>query len=358
MKIGSAEPGGEAAASGAGAAAPRAAGARIWAVSDGRAGNAAQALGLAEAVARQTGAAVAPLELPPGRFGAALPASLWHGAARLMPKALGLAHGNPALAAAKAVAPGDLAIGAGRRVAPLVAWLGRSRNARTVQLLDPQMPLGAFDLVVAPEHDAISGPNTLASLGALGRVTRSRVAEAAAPLRKALRALPEPRLAVLLGGPGRMAGWSEADAARFLAAMEALAGAGWSLLLTASRRSDPALVAQLAARLDPARHLVHSGSGDNPYPGMLGLADAVVVTADSVNMVSEAACTGLPIHVFELARPSAKARRFHDALQRRGITRPFAGAIEDWCYPPLAEADRIATILVERLGPGRSRFGA
>ena len=38
----------------------------------------------------------------------------------------------------------------------------------------------------------------------------------------------------------------------------------------------------------------------NPYPGVLGLADYLIVTSDSVNMVSEAAITGKPLLTAEM----------------------------------------------------------
>src|SRR3546814_17854854 len=89
------------------------------------------------------------------------------------------------------------------------------------------------------------------------------------------------------------------------------------------------------------------GSVENPYFGILGLADHVIVTGDSVNMVSAAASTGKPVHVVHLPnRPlrgrSAKFTRFHAALVEAGIARPFAGTLEAWRYEPLDSAHRPA----------------
>ena len=84
------------------------------------------------------------------------------------------------------------------------------------------------------------------------------------------------------------------------------------------------------------------GTGTNPYFAYLGLADGFVVTADSVNMVSEAASTGKPVHVFDLDGGSAKFQRFHDRLRAAGVTRPFAGRLERWSYAPLDDTRRVA----------------
>ncbi|MEO1471433.1 MAG: mitochondrial fission ELM1 family protein [Pseudomonadota bacterium] len=334
----------------------------VTVLTDGRAGNRAQALGLAEAVARRlapaggsaSGARITErtAALRPGA--AALPAAAWHALRRLPGwPALGLADAAAALAP---VAPGSLVVGAGRRAAPLVAALGRRDGAFTVQLLAPQMDPAVFDLVAAPSHDGLEAPNVEATLGSVGRVTAASIAAARdalpAPLAAMLAALPAPRLAVLLGGPSASSRWSEGDTAALLGAAAVAAGAGWSLIVTPSRRTPPGLADRVAAAAPAGRAWGWDGTGANPYPGLLGLADAVLVSEDSVNMASEAAASGLPVHILRLAATGAKIRAFHDALARYGAARPFEGRIERWTYPPLAEADRLAGIVVDRLlGP-------
>jgi mitochondrial fission protein ELM1 len=68
----------------------------------------------------------------------------------------------------------------------------------------------------------------------------------------------------------------------------------------------------------------------------------VIVTNDSINMTSEAATTGKPVHVVNWAALAPKHRRFHDALAAAGITRPFAGRLEQWSYAPLDDTARAA----------------
>jgi mitochondrial fission protein ELM1 len=243
----------------------------------------------------------------------------------------------------------DLVIGAGRRIAPLVAALGKLHGMKTVQILDPQMPLVAFDLVVVPEHDRVAAPNVITTIGAVGRVTPERIAAEVSAWRPRLAHLPVRRVACLIGGPGKSAFWREEDVDRLVAELAALSRSGIGLMITPSHRTDPVVIAGFKADCDPATTFIWDGVGDNPHPGILGLAEAVLVTEDSVNMVSEAATTGLPVHVFRAAGRSAKIAAFHSAMTRRGITRDFTGAIEAWSYTRLAEADRVAVEIEKRL---------
>ena len=82
----------------------------------------------------------------------------------------------------------------------------------------------------------------------------------------------------------------------------------------------------------------------------LGLADAIVVTEDSVNMVTEAAGTGKPVYVQPLLGRSARLARFHRLMQERGATRPFAGRLESWAYAPINDTELVAAAIRRALG--------
>ena len=107
---------------------------------------------------------------------------------------------------------------------------------------------------------------------------------------------------------------------------------GGTVLVTPSRRTGAAGLALLRQRLGGFSAVIWDGSGDNPYFAYLALADAVLVTADSVSMISEAAATGKPVHILDLDGGNSKFARFHEAMQAAGITRPFSGSIESWSY--------------------------
>ena len=101
-------------------------------------------------------------------------------------------------------------------------------------------------------------------------------------------------------------------------------------MITLSRRSPDAYAEQLRAALPNSSYFLWDNEGDNPYHAMLGLAEQIIVTGDSVNMVGEACLPGVPVQVFQLHGGSAKFNCFHEALMDADITRPFDGALENW----------------------------
>lgn len=316
---------------------------QIWVITDGRAGNVAQAMGLAEAIARTRPATVTQKPVVLKGWAAWIPPALsWQVAGIARWPFSGLVEDS-----LTAQGP-DLIVGAGRRVGPVVAAIRRLRGVASVQLLAPQMPVRAFDAVVVPDHDRVAGPNVLTSTGALNRLTPATVAAAARAWDETFAALPRPRLAVLVGGPSRSSGFGDRDAGALVSALEALS-ARHQLMITPSRRTPPGLIRALQRAADAGGIWLWDGTtGANPYPGLLGHADAVLVTEDSVNMASEAATTGLPVHIFPVTDPAPKIARFHQSMAGLGASRRFEGRIESWTYQPLAEADRIAAELIKR----------
>ncbi|MEL7000608.1 MAG: mitochondrial fission ELM1 family protein [Pseudomonadota bacterium] len=318
----------------------------IWVLTDGRAGNEVQALALAEAVARRRPGRITVKRTPLKRWASWVPAAVSYrlGASKGGWPFIGIEDGASPLTWPW---PG-LIISAGRRVAPISAALRKLHGVPAVHLLDPEVPKAAFDAVVVPRHDNKSGANIIPSLGALSRHNRQSLDAAAASWRCPMAGLKLPRLAVLIGGPSRSADFTDEDAQRLILALDSLANR-FGLMITASRRTPEAIVARLRDALaDRAFIWAGETDGPNPYPGLLGPAVAVVVTEDSVNMASEAASTGKPVHIFPITRVAPKLAQFHADLRDYGATQRFTGEIRHWSYQPLAEADRVAKDLIRR----------
>jgi mitochondrial fission protein ELM1 len=237
--------------------------------------------------------------------------------------------------------------GAGARVAATL----RGPDVKVVAIQNPRMALQKFDLVLAARHDGITGPNVVVTRTALHRATPDRLAGEAVIWAPVFGTLNYPLVAVLLGGAnGRYEfGVAEAEAlAAQLANMMDKDGVG--LMITPSRRTAPEALAVIRRELAPRGAWIWDGGGRNPYFGMLGLADAVIVTADSVSMVSEAVATDVPVMLVRLPGHSARIGAFMDMLVRDGRAKDFAGRLEMWKTERMDDTAEAAAEMRRRLG--------
>ncbi|GAA4803114.1 mitochondrial fission ELM1 family protein [Lysobacter hankyongensis] len=314
----------------------------ICAFSDGRAGNTRQAEALATLIANDG---------TPASHHLLMPRAPWRWAApRRLP---GVAHAFGPDFAARLASPPRIAIGCGRQAA-LATRLLRERGARAVQILDPRLHPSHWDLVVVPEHDRLRGSNVIPMLGSLHPVDDAWLAQARADF-SAFAALPAPRTAFLLGGMSAHARFDrmafEVMAAKFEAV---LARDGGSVLLTTSRRTPKELRDVLRHRYDGTPGVVwrDAADGPNPYPGLLAWADRIVCSPDSVNMISEACATRVPVFVFDPPRVHGRPRAFLDALLARGRIRAMDARLDAFDVEPLRETARVAAEVRARLMPG------
>lgn len=306
----------------------------LWLLLDDRAGNRAQVLGVAESL----GWPFLAQELTYNPL-AALPNSV-----------VGTSfNGLTASSRVNLVAPWpDVVIAAGRRTAPVARRIKELSGGKAFlcQLMHPG-PAGAddFDLIAVPRHDRMPDrPNLMQIIGAPHRITVRRLDEEGAKWRERFAHLPRPWIALIVGGTNKRRVFTDAMAAELGTAANAVAAdAGGSLLITTSRRTGEAATALYGEIEVPHFAFRWGDAGDNPYFGYLALADAIVVTGDSVSMVSEACASTAPVYVHApKALVALKHTRLHEDLYAQSTARPFEGKIEAWSHPPLNAADEVA----------------
>jgi len=249
----------------------------------------------------------------------------------------------------------DILIASGRASVPASLYVKnmsyKIRNFKTftVQIQNPVINASHFDLVVVPQHDQLTGVNVISTKGSLHRITRDKLAAEAVNFYPKVSQLPPPRIAVSIGGSNAVYKLTSREMMDISEKLKILADSGYSLMITTSRRTGANNLAILEKALKGTPSYIWNGQGANPYYGMLGLAEAILVTSDSVNMVSEACSTGKPVMVIDLPGGSDKFRRFHEMMRRDGLTRPFKGRIEKWKYEPLDETRLVAARVKEMM---------
>ncbi len=305
---------------------------RVWMLADNRPGNVNQALGLAEALGE-------PFAVKTVGYSQMARLPNW-----MLPAKL---SGITAASRDRLTTPWpDLVIGAGRRTAPIGRWVKRQNPALClVQLMWPGSA-DDFDLIAVPEHDRVPDhPVVMRTVGSPHRLRPALLQAAAAELAPRLSGLPRPYVVCLVGGRNKHVAFTPGDAASLIEGARTLAEErGGSLLVTTSRRTDQASFEAVMQTLS-GPYLAHRwrAEGDNPYLGMLGNADAVVVSADSASMCMEASALGKPVF---LHRPAAgvpkKFKLLHERLADHGCLRPLGFPWFDVDEPPENPATAIA----------------
>ena len=322
----------------------------IWTLTDGGAGMTAQALGLANCIAAMGGGTVRQNIVSVPAFANVFPPS-WAAAARLF-------RGGIQNDAAEHMV---VCCGGKSQAAALAAK--KQFGAFAVCIQRPRFDEKKFNAIVAPHHDysqaeinAIARrPDSpvLLTVGAVGMVSKAVLAAKKNAALQKFAHIPPPRTGLLIGGGNRAFALTPQHC-RDLAAAVLHAAPHGGIMATASRRTGADNQKALAAAFRRDSCFFYDGDGDNPYLDILAAADRLLVTGDSVNMLSEACAAGKPTQIVELpqkphgARAAKKFHRFADTLIAGNLARPWNGVFADWPPPGLHETARAAEFVWNR----------
>lgn len=312
----------------------------VWVLEDDRAGNVNQIRGVAEALGTSC-----------------LSKDIKYNSLAKLPNFLKI-HGLIGVTSAtrqQIVAPWpDVVLSAGRKTAPIALYIKKKSGNKTkaVQIMWPDIKPDKFDLLVLPSHDkrvaSDNLKNLLVTFGAPNRIGEAQLTAAREKWTKEFSYLPAPKFALIIGGNTKKGKFDEDLAHRLVVKtsvfMEEVKG---SLLITTSRRTDPHIIAILKQEIKQ-RFYFHdyTKNSENPYLGYLALADAIIVTGDSISMCSEAVSTGKPVFIYAPGKLlPAKHKRFIQALLDNGYAKPLVGHYEKYRYQALDESAKVASAI-------------
>ncbi|KAF5204503.1 Mitochondrial fission protein elm1 [Thalictrum thalictroides] len=252
-------------------------------------------------------------------------------------------------------------------------------NVFVVQIQHPRSHLNRFDLVITPKHDYYpltpqaqeqiprflrrwitpSEPpdsHVVLTVGALHQADAAALRNAATAWHDELAPLPKPLVVVNIGGPTRHCRYGADLAKQLTVSLQNVLASCGSLRISFSRRTPHKVYGIIQKELGHhSKVFIWDGEEPNPHMGHLAWADAFVITADSISMLSEACGTGKPVYVTGADQCKWKFLDFHKSLQERGLARPFTGKedmSESWSYPPLNDtveaAGRVREAIAER----------
>ncbi|MEI8011300.1 MAG: ELM1/GtrOC1 family putative glycosyltransferase [Candidatus Omnitrophota bacterium] len=241
----------------------------------------------------------------------------------------------------------DAVISCGARNAAVNAWVSRENGARSIVILRPgPLRAGIFSLLILPQHDLKPGrisSNVTVTKGALNLMDKVYLEDNVKALilrYQHLRQNQRPKLALLIGGDTKGVVMSEHQIKGVLRQVKSAATEfGIDLLVSTSRRTTPvveqAVIRELSDYSRTALIIIASKTNvPEAVGGMLGLADIVVVSGESISMISEASASGKKTIVFSVgASKDSKYSCFCEKLAEQGhiyYTEPLgiAGVID------------------------------
>ena len=238
----------------------------------------------------------------------------------------------------------DLIISCGRKsVIPSILLKKKNKKIFTIHIQDPKVSFKNFDAIIAPEHDNLTGENIYSSKGAIHYVTESEINKAKHYLMDKVKS--QKIVALILGGPNKYYSFDEGQLIKIFNVIKSnFISKDYKMIVIPSIRT-PKMIIDLAAKEFSECGYVVRGVDKQAYLSSLSLATNIVVTCDSISMISEAAISGKPIFIAHMKakRNNYRFKRFFELFKGMGITRNLGEEVESWTYNKLNEAERIAT---------------
>ena len=246
----------------------------------------------------------------------------------------------------------NIIISCGRKSVYLSMYLKKKyQNVITIHIQNPKVQLNNFNYIVAPEHDNISGPNVITSIGALHKFnnqTFDKVIDANYNIPK------KNLVSVIIGGNNNHYNFSIKEVNNLIINIKNIKNKNSKLnfLIIFSRRTNNQSKKIIKTKLNE-HAIIWDKDNNNPYTFALKYSDYFIVTSDSTSMISECAFTAKPIYIFKLPfkRTSKRIKKFHEQFQNLNITKYLNSTNElvSWIYKPLNESKRISSIIKERI---------
>ena len=247
----------------------------------------------------------------------------------------------------------DLLITSGRKAVAASRYIKKQSGGKTFTLhvQDPRVNPAHFDLVAVPHHDPTRGKNVIVTDVAPNKITKEKLKQAKDQFPQ-FSDIPSPKVAVLIGGKSKAYDMTPAVVEKLISDLKTLQKEqNASLLITASRRTGEENMALLKKSFpNDANTYFWDGEGENPYIAFLSYADSILVTADSVSMVSDALATGKPTYIIEMEGGARRIDLFHQHILEKDYVKTFSGTLEPYSYQAVNEAQKIAGILGNKLG--------
>ena len=246
----------------------------------------------------------------------------------------------------------DVIISCGRKsvIPSIVLKKNSNKKIVNIHIQNPKVSLENFDIVVAPDHDSLDGPNVLISKGAIHYLTLDEIHKAKDYLLSKIEKQKEV-VTLILGGPTKYYNYDNESMIQIFSKInKQILEKNMQLIIIPSNRT-PEKIIQFAKEYFNKNRLIVDSVDKQAYLSSLALAKYIIVTCDSSSMISEAALTGKPVYVAMIPamRNDKRFKKFRDLLESMNIIRKLEDSLDTWSYEKLDETNRIAKQIKEKL---------
>ncbi len=239
----------------------------------------------------------------------------------------------------------DIIISCGRKsVIPSICLKKNSKKkVHNIHIQDPKVSLKNFDFIIVPEHDGLTGENVILSKGSIHYLTNDEIVNNREYLIERLNKEKE-YLAVILGGPNKYYDYNDQNLTIVFDKVKSILEKNNLQAIIIPSMRTPKKIIDLSNNYFEKDHLVINNIDKKAYLSGLSLAKYIVVTCDSISMISEAALTGKPIYIAEIPakKNDYRFRRFRKLFGKLNIVKNLDEKVEIWNYETLDETNRIA----------------
>ena len=244
----------------------------------------------------------------------------------------------------------DLIISCGRKsVIPSIILKKKNLKLFTIHIQNPKVSFKNFDAIIAPEHDNLNGDNVFSSKGAIHYITASEINNAKPYLMDKVK--NQKIVALILGGPNKYYSFDKDQLIKIFNVIRSnFISKGYKVIVIPSIRT-PKMIISLASEEFRADGYVVNSVDKQAYLSSFALATNIIVTCDSTSMISEAATSGKPIFVAHMKpkKNNYRFKKFFKLFREMGVTKDLGEKVEDWKYSKINEAERIATIINNKI---------
>lgn len=244
----------------------------------------------------------------------------------------------------------DIVISCGRQAIVPALHIKKASKGRTivVHIQNPVIDPSHFDALVVPQHDNVIGDNVIQTLGAPHRITLAKLEAERLKFPEFQKKNPNDQIVgVLIGGACKAYPMDQQSAQRLVDTLKEFSQKGHRLLISPSRRTPSFVMDMVKSQLlreNPEAVYLWEMKGENPYFALLANSDALVVTCDSVCMITEACVTDKPVYLFPLKGGNRKFEAFHNALLKKERLKWLEGG-ESFQFEPVASFNEMQPIV-------------